>query len=424
MANHEAAPSINLPEASTGSCSPASVPTLRDSKDLSTHGCPSRSTADLQTDAASAPAPRRFGHPVDGALASWRDVEREEEWRDLLLSNGFSSHIWPAFVYGSLYARACHLGLLAGGDRELFKASATENFESVLGALAVSIRTLNTLGEPAAVKRLRMRYLHIQRALGAAVRGVHVPLAQLPANTRRAVRFTLRAYRWVFTTNYYLVLYWCAGYGESFDGFADLFFCNDRLEFDPARTALERGSTGLVYLHGALHLLVDRNGVARKRRSRASTLLAQFGEPDTTDSLTRPLLVAEGSAHEKSRIINEDDYLCFRLNQLRRGRCGLVIFGLGLREEDAHLQNALNFRVKRPIAVGIRLGTRTENRRRQARVRALLDAEELLFFDASTHPLGDPALSPAPTGQRRRIVTNSDGEAAHAFTDALDRAYD
>lgn len=399
------------------------MPSLLDRKALSTRGCVSRSRADLQTGSTSVPTPRRCGHPVDGALASWQEVESERAWRELLLGNGLSSHIWPAFAYGSLYARACTSGLLAGGDRELFKANATENFETVLGAIAVSIRTLGTLGEPA-VKGLRTRYLRIQRALGAAVRGVHVPLAQLPASTRRAVRSTLREYRWVFTTNYDLVLYWCAGYGESFDGFADLFFCNDRLEFNRARTALERDSTGLVYLHGALHLLVDRNGVARKRRSRASTLLAQFGEPDATDSLTRPLLVAEGTAHEKSRIINENDYLSFGLNQLRRGRSGLVIFGLGLREEDAHLLSALNFHAPRPIAVGIRPGTRAENRRRQARVRALIDAEELFFFDSSTHPLGDPALSPLAPGQGQRILTSSAGETACTFTDALDHALD
>jgi hypothetical protein len=193
VADHQAAPSINPPEQSTRSSGHPRVPSLLDRKDLCTRGCVSRSRADLQTDSASVPAPRRCGHPVDGALASWQEVESEQAWRELLLGNGLSSHIWPAFAYGSLYARACTSGLLAGGDRELFTANATENFETVLRALAVSIRTLCTLGEPA-VKGLRTRYLRIQRALGAAVRDVHVPLAQLPASTRRAVRSTLREY--------------------------------------------------------------------------------------------------------------------------------------------------------------------------------------------------------------------------------------
>ncbi len=311
-------------------------------------------------------------------------------WRDLLLGNGFSSHVWPGFAYRSLHARACRAGALGSSDRRLFEAAATKNFESVLGALAVSIRTLDTLGEPAA-DRLRARYVSIQRALGASVRGVHVPLRSLPASTRRAVRLALRDYRWVFTTSYDLVLYWCAGYGESFDGFADFFFCGDRLEFNPAKTVVERDATRLVYLHGALHLLVDGSGVARKRRSCDATLLEQFGEPDA-GVLTRPLLVAEGSAQEKSRIIQENAYLSFGLNQLRRSEDGLVLFGLGLRDEDAHLVSALNARCG-PVAVGMRPRTVSENRRSQARIRQLLDTDEVFFFDSTTHPLGDPALT-------------------------------
>ena len=287
--------------------------------------------------------------------------------------------------------------MLQGSDRRLFDAGATENFESVLGALAVAIRTLDALADPA-VERLRTRYLRIQETLGAAVRDVHVPLSALPSSTRGAVRASLRDYRWVFTTSYDLVLYWCAGYGDSFDGFADFFFCNDRLEFNPAKTLLERDATRLVYLHGALHLLVDDSGVARKRRSCGATLLEQFGEPARTGPLTRPLLVAEGSAHEKARAIRANDYLSFGLEQLRRRQGGLVIFGLSLRDEDAHLVSALNCQPQCPIAVGMRPRTKDDNRRRQARVRHLLDADELYFFDTSTHPLGDPALTATATG--------------------------
>jgi hypothetical protein len=330
---------------------------------------------------------------VDGQLAAWSTVESEQAWCDLLLGNGFSSHIWPAFAYDSLYSNACSAGMLDSSDRMLFEAGATENFEGVLGALAVSIRTLDTLSDPA-VKRLRRRYLRIQRALGEAVRGVHVPLSALPASTRRVVRSTLRDYRWVYTTSYDLVLYWCAGFGESFSGFVDFFFCNERLEFDPARTAVECDATRLVYLHGALHLLVDGNGVARKRRSHGATLLEQFGEPEPTGALTRPLIVAEGSSHEKSSIITANDYLSFGLNQLRRSGRGLVIFGLSLRDEDTHLASTLNSRQGRPIAVAMRPRTRSENRRRQARIRGLLDTDQLYFFDSTTHPLDDPALTP------------------------------
>jgi hypothetical protein len=122
--------------------------------------------------------------------------------------------------------------------------------------------------------------MRAQKALGAAVRDVHIALSDIPDGTHETVREVLRDYRWVFTTSYDLVLYWCAGYGDSFEGFADFFFCNGRLEFHPDNTVVKSDRTRLVYLHGALHLLADENGLTRKRRSSDATLLEQFGIPD------------------------------------------------------------------------------------------------------------------------------------------------
>lgn len=287
----------------------------------------------------------------------WLEAAALEDWPDLLLGNGLSSHIWPAFAYDSLYDRACQANVLNQSDRRLFEMNPTVNFESVLAGLAVTIQTLETLKEPAA-SRLRTRYLRVQRALGSAVRDVHIALADLPDGTREAVRDMLRDYRWVFTTSYDLVLYWCAGYGDSFDGFVDYFFCNGRLKFHPENTVVKGEVTCLAYLHGALHLLVDEKGVTRKRRSSAASLLEQFGSPDRDDPLARPLLIAEGNANEKSRIIKDNEYLSFGLDRLSRSKRGLVVFGLSLRDEDAHLVSALNSRPKRPIAVGLRLAPR------------------------------------------------------------------
>jgi Domain of unknown function (DUF4917) len=328
------------------------------------------------------------GHVIDGQLASWPEVAALEDWRDLLLGNGLSSHIWPGFAYDSLYEHACKANVLNRSDRKLFETNPTINFESVLAGLATTIQTLETLKESAA-GRLRTRYLRVQQALGAAVRDVHIALSDLPVETREIVRDTLRDYRWVFTTSYDLVLYWCAGYGDSFEGFVDYFFCNGRLEFHPENTKIKGELTQLAYLHGALHLLVDEKGVTRKRRSSAASLLAQFGSPDHDDPLARPLLIAEGKASEKVRIIKDNEYLSFALDRLSRGQRGLVVFGLSLRDEDGHLVSALNARPKRPVAVGLRPRTKTENRRRQAHVRKILDADELYFFDATTHPLGE-----------------------------------
>lgn len=334
-----------------------------------------------------------MGHVIDdGQLASWQDVARIHDWRDLLLGNGLSRHVWPPFAYESLYQRACERNILTRVDRRLFESDSTVNFESVLAALAVTMRTIDTLKEPGA-RRLQERYLRIQQALGAAVRDVHVPLSLLPETTRQTLQRELRKHRWVFTTSYDLVLYWCAGYRD-FRGFTDYFYSGgDRLEFHVENTSVRSDVTRLVYLHGALHLLVGEKGITRKRRSSGATLLEQFGVPDPKDPRSRPLLIAEGTATEKARIIADNEYLSFGLNRLRHTKHGLVVFGLSLREEDAHLVDALNHRTDRPIAVGLRAHNRSSNRRRQANIRKLLDIEELYFFDASTHPLGNTTLA-------------------------------
>lgn len=42
-------------------------------------------------------------HPIDGSLASWRDIESSCAWSALLLGNGLSMHVWSGFAYGSLF---------------------------------------------------------------------------------------------------------------------------------------------------------------------------------------------------------------------------------------------------------------------------------------------------------------------------------
>ncbi|HEX5308015.1 MAG TPA: hypothetical protein VFW38_02935 [Solirubrobacteraceae bacterium] len=56
------------------------------------------------------------------------------------------------------------------------------------------------------------------------------------------------------------------------------------------------------------------------------------------------------------------------------------------------------------LVLPINAHSRNENRRRQANIRKLLDAEELYFFDASTHPLGDAILAPPQMIDRHPVM--------------------
>lgn len=145
---------------------------------------------------------------------------------------------------------------------------------------------------------------------------------------------------------------------------------------------------------GPLHLVVGGSGTTWKlRASYLQTLLDQFGQPIDGDPEARPLLVTEGSAIEKLRAIEGNDYLAHALQRLRDVRPPIVVFGSGLSTQDDHLVDALNEQPDRPIAVSMLPGPKKELARRQADVFGRLETTHLLFFDATSHPLGSSSFN-------------------------------
>jgi len=104
------------------------------------------------------------------------------------------------------------------------------------------------------------------------------------------------------------------------------------------------------------------------------------------------LLVSEGTARDKLRAIEGNAYLASALQTLRELELPAVVFGSSLGPQDDHLLDALNEHPKRPIAISVLPGNRRHVAARQADIYARLETDELRFFDATSHPLGDPAL--------------------------------
>jgi hypothetical protein len=86
-------------------------------------------------------------------------------------------------------------------------------------------------------------------------------------------------------------------------------------------------------------------------------------------------------------------FLTFAYEQLGEVRDPLVIFGSDLGPTDAHIVQALEPKGRR-FAVSIRASAKQGQK--MARIRDVLsDADEVVFFSAETHPLGDPNLNVA-----------------------------
>ncbi len=324
---------------------------------------------------------------LDGSLEDWESIEDDFRGAALLCGNGLSINVWPRFAYGSLFEHATSGGL-STLDRKLF--AETENFERVLGDLGTAIRVDRALG--VGVDPILERYQSIQRALGHAIREVHVRRSQVPDAVLAAVRAELLNYPWIGSVSYDLLVYWAMGCSGTFNPFVDLFK-GSKLQFDPRSTDVPASRVPVYFPHGALHLVVGASGQTWKLRGKEfHSLLDQFGEPIASDPEARPLLVTEGTARDKVQAIEGNAYLAHCLATMRQVELPFVVFGASLGEQDAHLLDALNERPDRPLAISMRRdGVRTV-RTRQREIYARLYTDELHFFDAATHPLGAPAL--------------------------------
>jgi uncharacterized protein DUF4917 len=333
------------------------------------------------------------GEP-DGTLLVWNDISDAYEWDTLLLGNGMSVNVWEPFGYRKLYDRARTSGL-SSRTRDLF--SSTPNFERVLADLLVAIRVNSALGLD--TRLLLEHYRHVQLALVQAVREVHVNLSQVPVATRKVIGDTMKQFEWVFTTSYDLLVYWAMA-AAGFKPFMDHFRFRGRCEFDRARSSVPANRIPVYFLHGALHLVVGSSGATWKlRQTNLDGILRQFGRPIAGDPEARPLIVTEGSAADKLAAIEDNVYLSHALERLRGRDLPVVVFGSSLSDHDSHLAQALSENPDRPIAVSMLPAPRKELLAQQVDILGRLDAASLLFFDATSHPLGNPALRVSATPQ-------------------------
>jgi hypothetical protein len=327
----------------------------------------------------------------DGTLRRWDEVADLYRWETLLVGNGLSINVWDSFNYAKLYDHAKSQGGLTAADRHLFET--TPNFERVLGDLLTAIRINEAFGVD--TEALYKSYRTIQLALGHAVREVHVDV--VPVDKLSTIRSTLGRFEWVFTISYDLLLYWAIACHGKFDPFIDQFRFNNRCEFDPEKAEDWESKISIYFLHGALHLVVGGSGVTWKlRRGEMKNLLSQFGQPIPDDPQARPLLVTEGSADDKLLAIESNQYLGYALKKLRENVQPTVVFGASLGEPDDHLVKALSENPERPVAVSMLPERKGSLLNKQVSLSERLKAEPLLFFDATSHPLGNPELSVTP----------------------------
>lgn len=325
---------------------------------------------------------------IDHHLVDWNEIEGED-WKSLLLGNGFSINIWSRFNYSSLYEVAQGQNIetpLHQQSIALFNHIGSSNFEDVLRILYHSRLVDQQLGSPQR-DQINQLYTNTKNSLAAAVNYSHVSpdFHSIPA-----INLALRNFKNVFTTNYDLIPYWSIMREETWR-FKDLFWGDDN-SFDISNTDVAADRCTIHYLHGAVHLIEKANGKTKKLTANGIERLSDLF--DLTHPEQFPLFISEGSSEWKLSRIKRNDYLRFTYEKLCKSTGGLVVLGHSLHKDyDQHIIDAINQSPLHRIAISVWPHQEPEGILSfKARLHQELVGKELYFFNSETHPMGNPDL--------------------------------
>ena len=190
-------------------------------------------------------------------IEDWEEI-RPHRFKALLLGNGFSIGISERFKYESLLGQVDQYEIpMYPMARDLFRDDKvnTHNFEEVLRVIYHA--SLVNFYNQEAIEQL---YFNVQKSLIEAVSQSHVSYSDVPIET---IAEELKEFRSIFTTNYDLIPYWSLMGALSFRGFCD-YFWSSACEFDLSDTQIRGRKRPIYYLHGAIHLKTDPDGVVYK----------------------------------------------------------------------------------------------------------------------------------------------------------------
>ena len=325
----------------------------------------------------------------DAELEDWNALRTSTPCSGLLLGNGASMAVWHDFYYDSLFEKTKSVAEkpLSQTELSVFDALNTRNFEHVLSALKTASKVNKALAISSASPR--KRYYAIKEALINSTQDVHIPWRLMPAATLDCWQEELARYSTVYCSNYDLLAPWALMQAPK--RFNDLFQ-TPGATFELAQAAAKGKTTRVLYLHGALHLVKNQEGKARKSVGDPAALLSNFAINHSISALDDvPLFVSESTSDDKRKSIRMSDYLSFCHEQLMAHKDSLCIFGHSLGEQDQHLIDALRLAPLKTLCISIYPRSEAFIRFQKNHYTQLFAQNKvaLRFFNAKTHPLGD-----------------------------------
>lgn len=260
--------------------------------------------------------------------------------RDLLLGNGFSMAAHDGFDYRQLLKRAS----VPDDVMAIFDAARTSNFEGVMRVLLAESVGMN----PAQAMEAKDKIEALKKALIQSILEVHPPRRSLISDPQwaRCEDFLehfigkKRAGR-IFTTNYDLLLSWAVAPDRDRKRPDVRFKAYEGFRGGDYGGAL--GSATIIYLHGALHLNMER-GWPRQMQWRNTGVPLHEQIAALLERGHFPIFVTEGASslkEPKSPGFLKDAYTAFVSTSNVGAKKALFTLGHGLGPEDGHILNLI-----------------------------------------------------------------------------------
>lgn len=277
-------------------------------------------------------------------INKWEEIQHHFYDGKLLLGNGASIAIDSRFSYSSLLDYAKLNNYINDDFNELFKFFNTNDFELILRLVWQAAKVNKSFNIED--NKTYNAYIGLRNALIRTVRSIHPSYEEVLPHLPVIHNF-IRNFRFIYTLNYDLILYWAIMYGNENDDlniFKDCFI-NGEFEGDwNYLTEKYRGKRSILVLYPHGSLLLGRDILEKESK------ISRRCEGDLLDSILTaweseefiPLFVSEGTSKQKVNSIKSSNYL----NTIYRETLGgvtrnIVIYGWGFGDQDIHILQAL-----------------------------------------------------------------------------------
>ncbi|WP_407504006.1 DUF4917 family protein [Acinetobacter baumannii] len=324
-------------------------------------------------------------------IKQWIDISEDFKDGALILGNGASMAIDSKFGYKSLLEYATENSLLNDDVRLLFHKYKTTDFELILRMVWTAFEVNKAF--QIVDNKTEQAYLSVRDALIKAVRDIHPRYNSIEYVLPDLHRF-IRHFKYTFSLNYDLLVYWACMYGNKVDAeysFKNCFhggeFSQDWRKYLPI---YQRKKSRLIFFpHGSLvlgkTLTEDEYKISSKKSE--SHLLDKILEA-WTEGICIPLFVSEGTATQKVKAINNSGYLSTVYRETLKEACEKVtIYGWGVGEQDIHILDAMKT-PRNIVNTKFAVSVRNNNQAYCTKVKGILEEKfpkcEVTFFDSES----------------------------------------